>query len=267
MQLGTAGWDFERIAPWGGFRLEATGYAHGPAAWDSKDQAASAKDKTPRASTISARVESAWRGMSSLAANWIRSAEDCAKSALRSERSADHSIRCFRHVSQVGITEKQTVFAAQSFSSAVIGRERLRRTAGRSKRRVMVISESDRERSRIIEALNPSDYEFIEARSGREASRTCRLSRIDLVIVDMQVARIGGAQLLRLLDLPVTMKVLLVADDASSGPFALHHHDTVVIAKQALLDQLEVAIHKLFATENEERHLPLEFDSSVQPCG
>jgi hypothetical protein len=267
MRLGTAGWDFERMPPWGGVRLEATGYAHGLAAWDSKNQGDSANSGNSGASTISSCFESAWCGMSSLAANWIRSAEDCEKSAAGSKSSVDRTMRCFRHVSQIGVTEKQTVFAAQSFSSAVVGRERLRRTSGRITRRVMVISESDRERSRIVEALNPSDYELIEARSGREASQTGRRLRIDLVIVDVQVARIGGAQLLRLLDLPATMKVLLVADDPSSGPFAPHDHDTAIIGKHALPEQMEVAVQQLFATESEERRAPLEFDSYVRPCG
>jgi DNA-binding response OmpR family regulator len=91
--------------------------------------------------------------------------------------------------------------------------------------RVVIAEDSEFARAVVVSMLDTDEFDCHEARDGREALDLCRILRPDLLILDLQMPRLNGDQVLakiksdsKIHDLPV---LVLTADEREETVSAL----------------------------------------------
>lgn len=70
---------------------------------------------------------------------------------------------------------------------------------GASKKRVMVVDDSQTVRKNLFEILTKDGYEVIEATNGTEALKRLGQERFDLILMDLEMPGLNGFELLRII--------------------------------------------------------------------
>ncbi|WP_404399897.1 sigma-54 dependent transcriptional regulator [Idiomarina seosinensis] len=126
-----------------------------------------------------------------------------------------------------------------------------------AKAKVLIVEDDANLREAIIDTLELSDYQCVQAESGEKALLTLKNSKIDLIISDVQMPGIDGLQLLRSLknqgySIPVIMMTAFAKVD-----------DAVIAIKEGAVDYLS----KPFSTEAllqlVQRHLPPQTETEA----
>lgn len=193
-----------------------------------------------------AGIQGAWRTLAGLAHNWIQTAPSTNRiSPLQAGPLPEFAPK----------SEQPRKLPAGNSGRSQALHSSQRDTA---MPRVMVICFHAAERQRICKSLDPRHYELVEAGSGKEAVAKAQQMRIDLIIMDVVKPGMSGQQMLRLLGLSDSIKVVVVADYPEAWPFAQDAYGTTVVGRKAGSDGLREQVRRLFLPDGGDRLPPLE---------